>query len=62
MNAVGVLAKVDLSDALVQQRHELASKIAKGLEGRLTTVVPISAALDRAHVTVREALQGMGLY
>jgi hypothetical protein len=53
MNALGVIAKVDLSVGMLARRHELATKVHSQLEDRLNDVVPVSAALARAldHVT-----------
>jgi GTPase SAR1 family protein len=48
MNALGVIAKVDLSPALMERRHELAAKIGRQLEAQLNDVIPVSAALARA--------------
>jgi hypothetical protein len=48
MNAIGVIAKVDLSDDLIQQRGVLAAHVANQLDRQLNTVVPVSAGLSRA--------------
>ena len=47
LNALGVLAKVDLSAQLLERRHELSAKIAGQLRDELNTVVPVSAGLQR---------------
>ncbi len=47
MNAIGVLAKVDIADELVERRDELARHVARQLESTLNAVVPVSAALAR---------------
>ncbi len=47
-NAVGVMSKIDLYPETVQQREELAAKIATQLKDNLNTVVPVSAGLSRA--------------
>jgi Dynamin family len=49
MNALGVLAKIDVSEALIARRDELASRIAQQLDSQLNAVVPVSAGLARAH-------------
>jgi hypothetical protein len=48
MNAIGVIAKVDLSDELTRQRGVLAARVAHQLDRQLNTVVPVSAGLSRA--------------
>jgi Dynamin family len=48
MNALGVIAKVDLSAEMLARRHELAAKVHGQLEAQLNDVVPVSAALSRA--------------
>lgn len=48
LNAVGVLAKVDLEPVLLAQRHDLAGKIQRQLRANLSSVLPVSAALARA--------------
>ncbi len=47
MNALGVVAKVDLSGTLLERRHELAAKIASQLDKQLNAVLPVSASLTR---------------
>lgn len=47
LNAIGVLAKIDLQPELVARRHALAEKLAKDLKGSLNTVIPVSAAIRR---------------
>jgi hypothetical protein len=46
-NAVGVMAKIDLSPEFMARRHELAARIAAQLEEQLNTVVPVSAGIQR---------------
>jgi len=48
LNAVGVLAKIDLSTTILRQRHELSTKIAHQLKGSLNTVIPVSSGIRRA--------------
>ena len=45
VNAVGVMARIDQQQQVIDQRHDLAAKIAKQLERQLNTVVPLSAGL-----------------
>ena len=47
-NSVGVLAKIDLSPDVIARRLQLAEKIGEQLDHSLNTVVPVSAALQRA--------------
>lgn len=47
-NAIGVMAKIDLSKELMRERVSLASKAAVRLKDDLNTVLPISAGLKRA--------------
>ncbi len=55
LNAIGVLAKVDLDPALLARRHELAAKIAGQLKESLNTALPVSAGLRRALDQLGEA-------
>ena len=48
LNALGVLAKIDLQVEILDRRHELAAKIARQLQANLNTVLPVSAGLRRA--------------
>jgi hypothetical protein len=48
MNAIGVMAKVDMSDEIIRQRDELAASIAQKMQHELNTVVPVSAGIWRA--------------
>jgi hypothetical protein len=45
--ALGVIAKIDLSDKILDRRTELCAKIAAQLKASLHTVVPISAGMAR---------------
>jgi GTPase Era involved in 16S rRNA processing len=47
-NAVGVLAKVDVSPKLLSRRHEFSKHMAKELKDVLNTVLPVSAGIRRA--------------
>jgi hypothetical protein len=60
LNAVGVLAKIDLSPEVLARRKELAGKIAEQLSTSLNTVVPVSAGIHRAITQLREN-DGRGL-
>lgn len=48
LNAIGVIAKVDLLPDLLRDRHVLAAKIGQQLKDSLNTVLPVSAGLRRA--------------
>ena len=48
MNAIGVMAKIDLQAEVMARRHELASKIAAQLKESLNCVVPVSAGIYQA--------------
>src|SRR5262249_32092111 len=48
LNAVGVMAKIDLQPEVLARRHELAAKVAAQLQSGLNTVVPVSAGIRRA--------------
>lgn len=48
LNAVGVIAKVDLLPELLRSRHELATKVGRQLKDSLNTVLPVSAGMRRA--------------
>ncbi len=48
LNAVGVMAKIDLSPDLMARREDLAAKVAVQLRDSLNTVMPVSAGLHRA--------------
>ncbi len=48
LNAVGVMAKIDLQPAVLERRKELATKIAEQLKNNLNTVVPVSAGIHQA--------------
>jgi hypothetical protein len=54
LNALGVLAKVDLHPEILERRQELAGKIAAQLRTSLNTVVPISAGMQRAVDRLRD--------
>jgi Dynamin family len=55
LNAVGVLAKIDLHPEILSRRHELSDKIAQQLKTSLNAVVPISAGIERAVDRLRAA-------
>lgn len=48
MNAIGVMAKVDIDKDVIRDRDELASSIAQKMQHELNTVVPVSAGIWRA--------------
>jgi len=48
LNAVGVMAKIDLYPEVIERRAELAAKIATQLRESLNTVIPVSAGMQRA--------------
>ncbi|HKP51293.1 MAG TPA: dynamin family protein [Chloroflexia bacterium] len=48
LNAVGVMAKIDISPQVLERRVELSAKIAGRMESSLNTVVPVSAGIQRA--------------
>jgi GTPase SAR1 family protein len=48
LNAIGVLAKIDLDEQVIQRREELSRKIAFQLQQNLNTVIPVSAGIRRA--------------
>ncbi len=60
INAIGVLAKIDLDPEVVAQRHDLAARIDAQLKGSLNVVVPVSAGIRRA-VDDLLARDGVGL-
>jgi len=47
LNAIGVMAKIDLQPEVMKRRSELAKKMAAQLSDSLNTVVPVSAGLRR---------------
>lgn len=47
INAIGVMAKIDLQPEVMARRQELAEKISLQLKDSLNTVVPVSAELRR---------------
>ena len=55
LNAIGVVAKIDLLDDVMANRAELAKSIADKLKNELNVVVPVSAALWRAVACMRAA-------
>ena len=48
LNAIGVLAKIDLQPEVLARREELAAKIARQLQDSLNTVIPVSAGIHRS--------------
>ncbi len=48
LNAIGVMAKIDLDPEIIARREALSAKIATQLEDSLNRVVPVSAGLQRA--------------
>ncbi len=47
LNAIGVLAKIDIQPEILASRHRLADKISGQLSAELNTVLPVSAGLRR---------------
>ena len=48
LNAIGVMAKIDLSPETLARAEDLAAKVAAQLKDSLNTVLPVSAGLHRA--------------
>src|SRR5262249_45318487 len=48
LNAVGVMAKIDLNPEVIRRRQELAEKIATQLRSSFNTVIPVSSGVYRA--------------
>lgn len=48
MNAIGIMAKIDLSDEIIASRNDLAASIALKMQHELNTVIPVSAGIWRA--------------
>jgi GTPase SAR1 family protein len=48
LNAIGVMAKIDLNPEIIVRREELAKKIAVELQSNLNVVIPVSAGIQRA--------------
>ncbi len=48
MNSIGIMAKVDLSDEIIINRHDLATSIASKMQHELNTVIPVSSGIWRA--------------
>lgn len=47
LNAIGVMAKIDLQPEILARRSELAAKMSEQLKDSLNTVVPVSAGIYR---------------
>jgi hypothetical protein len=47
LNAIGVMAKIDLQAEILTRKTELAAKISEQLKDSLNTVVPVSAGIHR---------------
>ncbi len=60
LNAIGVMAKIDLQPEILSRRTELAAKMSAQLKDSLNTVVPVSAGICRALQQLR-ADQNAGL-
>lgn len=56
LNAIGVMAKIDLQPEVLDRCRELSAKAAEKLKDNLNTVVPVSAGIRRA----LDHLQGNG--
>lgn len=48
LNAIGIMAQIDLYDDIVKHREQKAAKIAEQLQDSLNTVIPVSAGIQRA--------------
>lgn len=48
LNAIGVMAKIDLNPEVIKRREELAERIAGQLQDSLNAVIPVSAGIRRA--------------
>lgn len=48
LNAIGVMAKIDLQPEILSRCQELAAKAGEKLKDQLNTVVPVSAGIQRA--------------
>ncbi len=55
LNAIGVLAKIDLQPEILARRQELADKVARQLQAALNAVVPVSAGIHQALGGLRAA-------
>lgn len=47
LNAIGVMAKIDLNPEIIERREALAKKIAEQLQNDLNKVIPVSAGIQR---------------
>lgn len=56
LNALGVLSKVDIDEALLERRHDQAKYVAESLKDELFTVLPVSAGLHEALAKNRDRL------
>jgi hypothetical protein len=54
LNAVGVLAKIDLQPEVLARREELAARVAGQLRNDLNVVLPVSAGIHRAVTRLQE--------
>lgn len=57
LNAIGIMAKIDLNDEVIERREALAKKIAGQLQQELNTVIPISAGLESALGVLQATLE-----
>lgn len=48
LNAIGVMARIDLNPEIIKRREELTRKISGQLARELNTVMPVSAGIQRA--------------
>ena len=60
LNAIGVMAKIDLAPAVMTRCADLSAKVAAQLKDSLNTVLPVSAGLQRALVPLMDG-DGAGL-
>jgi len=59
LNAVGIMAQIDLYDEIIEHREQKAAKIAEQLQDSLNTVIPVSAGIQRALDTLEANEQAL---
>lgn len=62
LNALGVLSKVDIDEALLEKRHSQAQYVAESLKDELFTVIPVSAGLYEVITNQRGRLPQLQLW
>lgn len=53
LNAIGVMAKIDLQPEILDRKNDLAKKIGEQLKSSLNTVVPVSAGIHQSLCRLR---------